>query len=242
MADPFTWAAIGATVIGAGVSAYGSYSQGKQTAAIADFNARQQEQASRQQLLISQYEQNMAAREAEANRALGQAQVNAALVNADQLDNEAEAQRAQGRESVGRTREESARLQARTRAAIAGSGVVAAGTPLEVLAENAKNAELAAQDDFYLSSLDAQRTQRQADLSRYDAKVQGFGVSSQFALSQSANSIRGAAAKVTASNSRRRAEIERLAGSYARKQGTLSAIGTGISGAGDAYSTYKSTI
>ena len=148
-------AAMVATAVGSGVSAYSSYQSGKATQRINEYNAKLAEQA-----------------------ALDKERDGKIIANATRANNE--------------------RIKSRQRALFAKGGVVSGtGSPLMVMAEQAAQLEMGA--------LDAERT-----------------------------------ATNESSSLRTQAVLDRMAGKAARQAGTLNAVGTVLSGAGQAGAMYAS--
>ena len=97
--------------------------------------------------------------------------------DASSLERHAEAQRSQGRETVRRARLDAKRLQARQRARIAGSGLTAEGTPLDILAETAGDIQLSLNDQKYAADVGATSTLQRANIARRGADQTGFSAS-----------------------------------------------------------------
>lgn len=231
--NSMVYVAIAVTVIGASISAYSSYQQGQAAKATAQANADRADREARQQLLISRVQEAVAARQAEADRALAMSEAEAAAQNSQALRNEAEAQLAQSRENIKRRRDEAQRLAASQRGTYAASGVLdTTGTPLAVLAETAWNAEMDAQDQQYVTSIERQKKLFEADLTEAAGGQKRFAAQTQFELSKQASKVRSIASRLQLRNRLDQGEIDRWAGNMAAKNATTSAIGQGISALG----------
>lgn len=91
-----------------------------------------------------------------------------AAMNAGQLDANAAANIRRGVEDTRRTREEQLRFMAIQRGKQARSGVVTGvGTPVEVLAESAKNMQLAINDSWFETTVESSRLQHGAEVERW---------------------------------------------------------------------------
>lgn len=241
--NSMVYVAIAVTVIGAGVSAYSSYSQGQAAKATAIANADRADRAARQQELISRIQEANAARQAEMERQLQMSEAEAALQNSQAIRNEAEAQLAQSRENIKRRRDEAQRIAASQRSMYAGSGVLdTTGTPLAVLAETAWNAEMDAQDQQYVTSIERQKKLFEADLTGQQGAQKKFAAQTQFEISQQASKVRGIASRLQLRNRLDQSQVDRWAGSMAAKNATISAVGTGISALGSAAGSYSRTL
>lgn len=146
-----------AAVAGAAVSYYGAQQAARSQQSIADYNARVQAQNARLQYSIQQAEGTL-------NRRMIEATARQQANNAIMLRQQAGAVAARGREEVRRRREEMLRFSATQKARIAKSGVVAAGSPLEMLAETAGIMALELHDIQFSADQERRNYLRAADL------------------------------------------------------------------------------
>lgn len=166
------------SAIGTGIAVASGIQQSRRANTLAQYNAmaqesnaRQKQQAALLQAAAMQQQAGYTEAQARMNEALAQSEAQARLNNAQTLTNQAEAQAAADRENIKRTQLEQARFTAQQRANIAGSGVVEAGSPLEVLAESAGEMQAALNEQQYQSELARRQTLGRADLERFGAKI-----------------------------------------------------------------------
>lgn len=105
----------------------------------------------------------------QANAQASQQRYDAQLQQAQALEQEGEARRAQSREEARRLREENDRKTAMIRGKYAASGVAFEGSPLVVLADAARLAETAVQDQAYVGELEARKQFRAGVLQKFEA-------------------------------------------------------------------------
>ena len=165
--------------------------QAQQARQIAMYNAEMQRQNTMVAYQMAQAQAESAQNLAQFNQAVALSNANLAqfqamgarqqyeqgLLNAQQKDIEAEAQRAQGREEQNRQRQENMLRVSALRNKYAASGVTFEGTPLEQLSEFAGLAELTAQDMAYATELESRKTIREAELTRWGA---GFALIDEY--------------------------------------------------------------
>lgn len=233
MADPFTWIAIGSAVVGAVGTGYSIYQsnqaaktaqqQGELQALIGAQSARQQGEAGRIQAQIgfAQAESQRKAAEAEAANLRQQAGV----LGWSDLEGQA------------RQRLADRRFIAAQEAATAKSGLVAAGTPLELMVETAGLQQLSIAETHRQAELERLQLLHSADL----AEFQG----SQFAMQGLDSKLQGVASLAAANRGRYDSEIARLAGYQQAKAYKAQAVATGIQGvsnlAGSVTSIYQNS-
>lgn len=171
--------AAAATVVGAGVSAYGAYQQGQAASAAAAYNAQAQEANA----ILARQQAERAGQLQAYQAAWQERDAASAAAHANSLEQRALAERQTANENARRKREENRRILSRMRARIAKSGVAAAGTPIELLADAGGNLELEAlqighaaegrvralHDAAAQSRAAGQRIGAEAALSRYSA-------------------------------------------------------------------------
>lgn len=214
--------------IGAGMQYSASQSAAKSQEAIATVNARNANEAARQQFDLTMLNNDMEAKRTEQQAALQRLQ-------GANLDAEADLADKAAMQNAAKSREEMARFRAIQRARIAGSGVVESGTPLDALAESAADMELALSSGFY------QDAQQGREL-RYEAGLAKSGAS---LLQTDAATIRakGGFAKAGYTAQVSQNNVERLAGMAqarnTRLQGVASLISSAGSMASTGYSTYQ---
>lgn len=217
---------VAASAAGTGMSMYAQSEQAKTSQRMAEYNAAIQRQDADMQARLAQYQAGV-------NAQVAQAQAQAQINNAQTLANQAVGVEAEARERARRSREESERAQSLMRARYAKSGVVAEGTPLVVLANEGRNAELAVHTGLYQSELQRQSLLRQSELERYQ---------SNFSLMEAAQyDYEGLAASAGKRIAYRNANMTVLAGqaqaSALRSQGTASLF-SGISSAAGTAMNY----
>jgi hypothetical protein len=219
-----TYAAVASAALaaaGTGIAVYGAVEQAGSQRRIASYNhAVQQQQA--------QLQHAMATRQAQHAQAQSQAQAAIQNRNAAILDQQANLERTRGRETVRRMRDEHLRFQAIQQARIAKSGVVAEGTPLEVLADTAGALELQRQDAAYESEVKAQGYERNAELERFGGRMS--------LLDGSMGDYEIAAANAGLRINMAEAKINRMAGFSRARATQTGGYASAISGLGDAAS------
>lgn len=219
---------VAATATGAVMSYSAQKQASAQQASIANMNARLQQQNAR-------FSAQMAQIQGATNEALLKKEAESQRNNALSLRKFAEARASQDRENTRRTRDDHLRFQAVQRAKIAKSGVMEAGSPLDVLAETAGRMELALQDAHYQSNLGLAEGYRQAQLEELGSSRTLFEAGQQ--------KLRAASADVGFRMDMRRAEIARLTGLAEADAGRARAGATLLSGLGSAaytgYNLYK---
>jgi hypothetical protein len=198
-------AGVAAMAVGAGMQ----YSAAKQAAsdqvALTKYNYAIQQQNIRQQQAMAEWSARMQAKQAEGNAAIAK---QTAETNARTTENQAQGLLSRGIEDQRRTREDQLRLSAIQRARVAKSGVAAAGSPVEVLAESARYMQLALNDAWY-------DTNTRRDSLLWDAKMQRYGgdvSAAQYNMEAGMARAEGALAPIQARMQLRKAKYEQLAG------------------------------
>lgn len=225
------YSALAASVISAGISAYGSYQSGKSQQAIANANAKEQDRQARNSLATLQAQSQMQAAEADINFKLRQSEANARKQNADLIEQQAQAQDALSRANLQKRRQEYGAMQAQQRTAIAQSGLVeASGTPLDLLAETAEAIQRDQSEQHASNEAQRRTLFREADLERLGGELalQGATMDRQLGLTQSA--LTGFRAQAEYLSGMRGAEITRLTGKAARQSANYQAVATIFSG------------
>lgn len=227
--------AAASAIVGAGVSAYGSYQSGKTQSAIADANAKEQERQAASNLRTLQAQSQMQAAQADINFKLRESEAKARRQNADQLEAQAQTQDAINRRNLQKRREEFAAMQSEQRVAIAESGLIeASGTPLDLLAETASKIQQDQEEQSFANEAQRRTIFREADMERLGGELalQGATLDRNTGLTTAAFTAARGQAEYLAGM--RGAEITRLTGRAAKQAGTYQAVGTIFSGIGDA--------
>jgi hypothetical protein len=232
-----------AAVAGAGYSAYSSYQQGKTADAMAQYNAHQQEFNAKMQLMGMQAQAAMQKRTAEANFRINSAQAQSKLNNAVSIENQAEGQSRNARESIRRKADEYARFQGTQRATIAKSGLVeSTGTPLDILAETAATIQLEREDNLYSDELNRRSLFREAEMERLGGKLAQAGATLDRSSEVAGAGLNAAAGQAAYRSKMRDANITRLSGAAQQQAYQGQAWGTLLSGIGSAAGTYGAAI
>lgn len=235
-------AAIAASVVGAGISAYGQYQSGKTQAAIAAMNAKEQERQAANTLRTLEAQSRMQAAQAEMNFKMRKAEADARASNAEQLAAQAQQQDAINRANMRKRREDFQRQQAEQRTAIAASGLVeASGTPLDLLAETAAAIQKDASEQQFAAEQQRRTIFREADMERLGGELALQGATLDRNSSLTAARLTAFQGQAESNSLRRQAEISRLTGKAAKRAGTIGAIGTIFSGLSSAAGTYAKT-
>jgi hypothetical protein len=219
---------VAATLASTGIAVYGAMEQSASQRRVAEYNyAVQRQQA--------QLQHAVATRQAQHAQAQAQAQAAIQARNAQALDQQASAERNRGRETVRRMRDEHLRFQAIQRARIAKSGVVAEGTPLEIMADTAGALELQRKDAQFEAEVRAQGYEQNAELERFGGRMT--------LLDSSMADYEMAAANAGLRINMADARISRMAG-FSQARGTqiggyAAAIGGIGAAAGDGYNFYR---
>lgn len=173
--------------------------------ALARYNYAIQEQNIRQQQALAEWSALSQAKQQEANVAIAR---QTAAANAQNIENQAQATLKQGVEQSRRTREDQLRLSAIQRARVAKSGVAAAGTPVEVLAESARDMRLAINDAWYETNTKRDSMLWDATMERYGGEVGAANYSGNASLLKAEAGL----APIRARMDLRRARYEKAAG------------------------------
>lgn len=203
--------AAGAILIGAGISAYSSYQQGKQEDRMAQYNAAVQRNNAK-------LNEQMAYRQADAQKNIYNQQQQA-------IAQEQAANFAQAKEAIRRQEMEKESLMAKQRAAYAGAGVVMEGTPLAMLADTESKYAVAEADTLYQTEVKNHSLNFELAGSNYRESLLSLDVAGARGGARIANSY---------------AALTEMQGRAARQAGTLNAVGTLISGVGQAGSSLGS--
>lgn len=230
-----------AAVAGAGVSAYGSYQQGKTQNAIAQFNAQQQEKQAAIQLQVMTTQAALEKQQAEANFALRNAEAQARFNNADLIADQVAQQDQVNRLNLRKRREEFGRMQGAQRASIAASGVSeSSGTPLELLVETTAKIQQDQEEQGYINEVSRRTLLNESSMEKLGGRLAIAGATLDRDSSVTAAALRSAAAKGEYLGNLRAAELTRLTGKAAQTAGYYQAGATLLSGIGSAVSSYSS--
>lgn len=212
-------AAIGASVVGTGVQAYGQYQAGKAQKSLNDYNALVTEQTA----------------DYNANQILATAEHNAALTlkigeaNAAIAENNAKTAIADSIASAQGMRRNNRALLSSNRAKVAASGVVVGtGSPLIAEVQNAGALEMRALDAERIGAIRAANLNHSAALERWQA-----GESAKTERWQAESE-----ANMTRWGARQQGTLDRMAGKSAKRAGTYGAASTILQGAGNAAMGY----
>lgn len=230
-------------LIGAGVSAYGSYQSGKTQEAIASFNAQQQADNARMQARALETQAAMQRSQAEANFKLRAAEAAARTSNAAALEQQALTQDTINRQNLLKRREDFARAQGEQRAAIAASGVVeSSGTPLDLLAEMAARIQQDQEEQHYVGELQRRTLFNEAAMERLGGQFALAGATLERDSAVGEAALRDASARATLLSGMREGQIMRLTGKATRQASTYQAAATLLSGTSSAAGTVAGTL
>jgi len=222
--------------IGAGVSAYSTYEQGKTADSIAQYNARQNDIKARHQLLAMEAQAALQRREVQTNFNLRAQEAQAAFNNAKSIENQAEGQSTAARESDKRRMVEYGAAQGTQRALIAKSGFVeSTGTPLDILAETAATIQLEREDAHYADGLNRLSLFREAEMQRLGGRLALAGATLDRSTGLASADLAGAIGQANYRAGLHKSEIMRLTGAAQKSAAKYDAAATLISGAGRAY-------
>lgn len=237
-------ASVAATIVStlaiaaAGVSAYGSYQQGKSQEAIATFNAHQREVEAKQQLMALQTQAALQKQQTDANFLLRSAEAEARLNNADAIDQQALAQDAIDRENMRKRRTEFERMQGAQRATIAASGVAeATGTPLDLLAETAAKIQQDREEQQYAHEVRRRTLFHEGSLERLGGHLALTGATLERDSALAEAALYGASGQAQYQAGLHEAEIGRLTGQAARQAANYQTAATIFSGLSSAAGT-----
>lgn len=237
--EVLVYAGLAASLVGGGITAYSSYSQGKTQQAIASFNSAQQEKESRMQLLAMQTQANLQKSAAEAQFAMRAQEAQAAFNNATSIENQAEGQDRINRVNLAKRREDLERAQATARNAIAASGAVeSSGTPLDILAETAGTIQRDQEEQHYENELTRTSLLREASMERLGGSLALAGATLDRSSEVAAAGLRQASARGQYLSGMREAQLTRYGGKQAAKAGAINAGATLFSTMGSAGSNY----
>lgn len=218
-------AALAISAVGVGMQYTANKAAASNAAAMAKYNYAIQAQNIRQNQALAEWSARAQASQANANAAVVK---QTAEANAKNIENQAQGVLNRGVEDVRRTREDQMRMSAIQRARVAKSGVAAAGTPVEVLAESARDMQLALNDSWYETNTERDSLLWAAKMERYGGEVGAANYGAQASMLKA----EGGLAPIKARMDLRRARYESLAGMNAAS-GMRSAATAGlVSGAG----------
>lgn len=230
-----------ATAVGAGISAYSLYQQGRASDVMGRYNAHQQELNAKMQLMQMLAESNARKKAAEAEFALRSQEAQAKFANAKTIENQVAGTSAAARETARRKTEEYQRFMGTQRANIAASGFVeSSGTPLDLLAETASKIQLEREDSLYQDEMNRRSMFREADLERLGGHLALAGASLDRNSALVGAGMQAAAGLADYRRGLREAEITRLTGQNNRYAANIGAVGTIISGVSSGASQYAS--
>lgn len=231
--EVLAYAAIAASVVGGGVSAYSSYQTGETNAAIASFNAASKEKEGKLQLMAMQTQANIQKTQAEQEFALRQQEAQARFNNAVSIENQAVSQDNINRANLTKRREAMEREAASTRANIAASGAVeSTGTPLDILAETAATIQRDQEEQHYTNEVQRGTLLAEAAQERLGGQLALAGSTMDRNSQVTAAAISQAAAKGNYLSGLRESQVMRMSGKAAKKAGALQAGATLLSSAG----------
>lgn len=223
------------SVVGAGVSAYGQYQAGQQSAAIAELNAQQQERQAELQALSMETQAKIQKNTAEANFRLRTAEAQARMNNAKQVEGQALGQDRVNRDNLIKRRQEFERMQGTQRASIAASGLVeSAGTPLDLLAETAAKIQQDQEEQHFAGEVQRRTLFSEAANERLGGRLALAGATLDRDSSVAEASLKSSIGKAEYLAGLRQAEITRMTGSAAATAGMYNAGATLLSGVGSA--------
>ena len=242
------------SAIGGGLDILGDFSaadQYRQTAdlnyQIATTNAKGELDASLTALKIGGLRNRIGMDAARTNLRLTLADAEARERNAQRLQSFAEMRTTQGREAIRRARRNFDALKGKQMAAIASSGVTASGSPLEVMADSAREAATALADMWDETSLERAEIQDRAAMERFGAAQTRIGARAEFGLARRSSRIDRTTAKLarlTAHSQYRSAlfsaQAEKAMGYSAASVSTASGIGGIFAGSANLFSTLRS--
>jgi hypothetical protein len=226
-------AAIVVSMVGAGVSAYGSYQTGKSNKAIANFNAANRDKEAAMQLKVMQTQANIQKSQAEQDFALRQQESQARFNNAISIENQAISQDKINRANLAKRRDVMAREQATQRASIAASGAVeSSGTPLDLLAETAATIQQDQEEQHYINEVQRDSLLQAADQERLGGRLALAGSTLNRDSALTAAALNKAAASGQYMGAKREAQVMRLTGAAAARAGKYEAGSSLLSGVG----------
>lgn len=248
------YAALAASAVGAGVSAYGQHQAAKQSEQIAKYNYSLQMQQARQSQQMAMFQQDAmnqqaAVMEAQAgiNNALAQAEAQARLNNAAALRQQADVQAKAGRENFRATQRDNQRLVAIQRARMAKSGTVESGSPLEILAETGGEMQMALNEQHYQDDIARRKTLGEAAMEEFGGKLASAGANAQAQAGRAeadftrvAANLEGARGAAALSQGRREARIGLMTGQANAQGQRTAAWGSLISGVGNMAGQWSS--
>lgn len=217
-----------AGLVGTGVSYYSQQQAAASSRALADYNAKLSTQNAKTQYGIALAQSTAQKRALEAQAA--QQKINAASIRTVADD-----ATAAGRDEIRARREDGARLMAIQRARIAKSGIVEAGTPLDILADTAAEVQHGVELDLYEQNLARDQQYRAAAF-----EEAGAGAT---LLNASMADLQGKAAYAGYRNKLSAINLDRLTGQQqasAMRTNASATLLSGLSGAaGSAYGMYR---
>jgi len=236
------------SLIGSGVGALGQLGSANNYAKMAELNykidksnAALARSSTRDQLRLNRIGIDMELDASRTNLTLALADADASARNADRLRQFAESKSAAGRRAIQRSLTVFDEFRSKQIAATSASGVVLSGSPLAVMAESASQFALQLQDQQDEANYQRQDTLARAAMAE-SAGILGaakaradYGMAQRgAALSLAANRLGRIGAQTAYQSAIQQAEMRRLSGMDAAQGGSMSALGSimsGISGA-----------
>lgn len=213
---------------------------------IATGNAESARSAAMTGIRVGRIQGRIAADAARTNIALSLADAEARERNAERLTAFAETRTAQGRESIRRARRNFQELEGRQIAAIASSGVTVEGSPLEVMADSARQAATALADMWDETSFERAEIEDRAAMERFGAAQTRIGAAAEKSMLSRTRRIDRATAKLARLSAQSEyrsalfgAAVDRASGYDAARASTFSGVGKVFAGAGNLFGTIK---
>ena len=232
--------AASASVIGGLTSVFALYSSGQAAKATAAANADQAARQANQQLMSSQIQEAIAARQAAFDHNLAQAEAQAANQNSIAMRNEAEAEAAQSRENLKRLRDQQEQRKSTIINEFASSNIIdTTGTSLAVLATQAAQDQLAVNSEHYAADINRTHKLFQADILKEQGKEKSTAADFNFALANDTNTFRALGARISYWNTLRGGDLTKWQGNMQAANATASAVGQAFSTAGNAYRNFS---
>jgi hypothetical protein len=224
----------GAAVTGGIMQYNAQQAQGRTAAAMAAYNAHQQELNAKMQLAAMQAQAAIQKRMAEANFRMRSAEAQARFNNAISIENTVEGQSRSVRESIRRKGMQFDADLATTRATIAKSGFVeSSGSPKGIVEALVMAQRMEANDTLYADQLNRDSLFREAELERFGGKMALAGATLDRNSSLAGAGLMAATGQAEYRSRLREAEMTRLSGAASKRAYQGQAWGSLLSGIGE---------
>lgn len=241
------------SAIGGGLGILGNFEAADQMRQTADLNyqvalgnAQTNRDASLTAIRIGNIRNRIEADAARTNIRLSLADAEARERNAQRLQAFAEVRTTQGRETIRRARRNFEELRGRQMSAIASSGVTASGSPLEVMAESARQAATSLADLWDETTMERADLQDRAAMERFGGAQTRIGAMAERSMISRTRNLNRTASRLATMQAHSEfrsalfgATADRASAYDAARASSMSGVGRIFAGAGNLYSQLR---